>query len=213
MGISQNCIDLVKKYEGCKLTAYKCPAGVWTIGYGHTAGVKQGQTITQKQAEDFLRSDLGAFESKVMKYNTKYFWTQNELDALVSFAYNVGSIDQLTANGTRTKKQIAEKILAYNKGGGKVLAGLVRRRQEEQKMFLNGSSVVIASNGRETLQMYDKGDDVIYLQKKLKEMGYPVGSIDGTFGVKTFECVKAFQVNRGLTVDGIVGSKTWEALG
>ena len=212
MAISQNCINLIKRYEGCKLEAYKCPAGVWTIGYGHTSGVKQGQKITQSQAEEFLKSDLVKFEQKVMKYNQKYMWTQNELDALVSFAYNVGSIEQLTANGTRTKAEIAEKFTAYTKAGGKVLAGLVKRRKEEQELFISKSVNVVNDNGRKTLQFGDKGDDVMYLQKKLKELGFPVGYIDGNFGVKTFECVKAFQVNRGLVVDGIVGKKTWSFL-
>lgn len=74
------------------------------------------------------------------KYS-RYEWNQNEFDGLVSFAYNIGSIDQLTANGTRTKEQIANKILAYNKAGGKVLAGLTRRRQEERTLFLTPVAV------------------------------------------------------------------------
>lgn len=94
MKTSQTGIDLIKQFEGCVLTAYKCPAGVWTIGYGHTAGVKQGQRITAAQAESYLRSDLEKYEKKVDKYS-RYGWNQNEFDALVSFAYNIGSIDQL----------------------------------------------------------------------------------------------------------------------
>lgn len=133
---SQVGIELIKKFEGCRLQAYKCPAGVWTIGYGHTSGVKAGQTITSAQAELYLKEDLKKFESKVNKYNSKYNWLQNEFDALVSFAYNIGNIDQLTANGTRSKKVIAEKILLYNKAGGKVLAGLTERRKEERELFL-----------------------------------------------------------------------------
>lgn len=89
-----------------------------------------GHKISAAQAEAYLRADLEKYEKKVDKYR-KYAWTQNEFDAMVSFAYNVGSIDKLTANGTRSKPVIAEKLLLYNKGGGKVLPGLVRRREAE----------------------------------------------------------------------------------
>lgn len=135
MKISDNGLNLIKSFEGCRLTAYKCPAGVWTIGYGHTAGVYQGQTITQAIADEFLRQDCETFEKKVDKYSS-YNWNQNEFDALVSFAFNIGSIDQLTANGTRSKAVIANKMLEYNKTGGKALAGLKRRREAERRLFL-----------------------------------------------------------------------------
>lgn len=135
MNISENGLSLIKSFEGCRLTAYKCPAGVWTIGWGHTGGVYQGQTITQAQADEMLVSDLAFYERKVDKYSS-YGWNQNEFDALVSFAYNIGSIDQLTANGTRTRAVIANKMLEYNKAAGKVLAGLVRRREAERALFL-----------------------------------------------------------------------------
>lgn len=136
MKISQKGIDLIKQFEGCRLTAYRCPAGVWTIGYGHTGDVKQGQTITSDYAETLLRSDLIKFELKVGKYDPQYGWNQNEFDALVSFAYNIGNIDQLTDRGNRSREVIAEKILQYNKAGGRVLNGLKRRREAERKLFL-----------------------------------------------------------------------------
>lgn len=141
MKASQNCINLIKKFEGCRLDAYKCPAGVWTIGYGHTSGVKQGQKISQNQADVLLAQDLVKYETQVMKYNAKYNWSQNEFDALVSFAFNIGSINQLVANGTRDKKTIAAKMLEYNKAAGKVLTGLTRRRKEENELFLKGGAV------------------------------------------------------------------------
>ncbi len=139
MRTSQTGIDLIKKFEGCRLDADKCPAGVWTIGYGHTAGVSAGQKISPAQAEAYLRADLEKFEKLVAKYDNIYHWTQNEFDAMVSFAYNLGSIDKLSARGTRTKAVIAEKMLLYNKAGGKVLAGLTKRRQAEQELFLAGA--------------------------------------------------------------------------
>lgn len=136
MRTSQNGIDLIKQFEGCRLSAYQCAAGVWTIGYGHTAGVRKGQIITQVQAESFLKDDLYKFEQKVMKYDSKYHWNQNEFDALVSFAFNIGNIDQLTANGTRDIKIISEKMLQYNKASGRILDGLTKRRKEEQALLL-----------------------------------------------------------------------------
>lgn len=132
-------INLIKQFEGCWLKSYKCPAGVWTIGYGHTSGVKEGQTITQMQADTFLISDVEKFEKNVNKFYEKYKWSQSEFDALVSFAFNIGSIDQLTANGTRSKAVIAEKMINYNKANGEILPGLVRRRQAERKLFLSES--------------------------------------------------------------------------
>ena len=81
------------------MAAYLCPAGKWPIGYEHTAGVVQEMTITQAKAEAFLKQDIEKFEKLVEKYNSKYNWNQNEFDALMSFAFNIGSIDQMTAKG------------------------------------------------------------------------------------------------------------------
>ena len=211
-------IDLIKKYEGCRLDAYKCPAGVWTIGYGHTGGVQPGQKITQAQAEAILIADLEKFERKVYALYDKYRWTQNEFDALVSFAFNIGSIDQLTAGGTRSREVIAEKMLLYNKETGKVLSGLTKRRQEERALFLNTSAsennktVAVLSKTHPILKNGSKGSVVTELQRMLNAKGYDVGAIDGIFGSKTLTAVKTFQKANSLTVDGIVGAKTWAAL-
>ena len=134
MKTSEKGIALIKSFEGCRLTAYLCPAGVWTIGYGHTAGVVQGQTITQAQADSFLKADLEKYEKYVNA--TGLTLNQNQFDALVSFTYNCGAwnLKKLIAN--RTLPEIADAMLLYNKGGGKVLAGLVRRREAERKLFL-----------------------------------------------------------------------------
>ena len=207
MKVSNNCIALIKQFEGCRLEAYKCPAGVWTIGFGHTAGVKEGMKISQAQAELFLLEDLKKYEDRVNKYDPKYRWTQNEFDALVSFCYNVGNIDQLTANGTRSRQIIAEKMLLYNKGGGKVLNGLVRRRKVEHALFTQWVKEELP-----ILRKGSKGYYVGYLQEKLNTLGYNCGKVDKIFGAKTLEAVKAFQVDRNLGVDGIVGPKTWAKL-
>ena len=206
-------LNLIKQFEGCRLTAYKCPAGVLTIGYGHTAGVKAGQTITQAQADKMLVEDVERFERNVNKYYDKYRWNQNEFDALVSFAFNLGSIDQLTAGGTRSREVIAEKMLQYNKARGKVLAGLTRRRQEERELFLKGCDVATVKAAEElpTLREGSRGLYVEELQEMLDKRGYTL-KVDGIFGSKTLEAVEAFQADNGLVVDGVVGSKTWGKL-
>lgn len=143
--VSEKCIKLVKKFEGLYLKAYKDEVGVWTIGYGITNAdkaitkvtVKAGLKITEKTADNWLEKALNKkYLPKVMKYNSKYKWNQNEIDALVSFAYNIGSIDVLTANGTRSRATIAAKMLQYNKAGGKALNGLTTRRKAERELFL-----------------------------------------------------------------------------
>lgn len=158
MNISKNGIELIKQFEGCVLTAYKDSAGVPTIGYGHTAGVKMGQTITKEKAEEFLRLDLAVFENRVMKYDNIYHWAQNEFDALVSFAYNIGSIKTLTNDGKRTKDEIKKAIPLYNKAGGKVLNGLKRRREAELALFSSGSSNTEKpkEETKSSVQYYDK---------------------------------------------------------
>lgn len=208
MKASNKCISLIKQFEGCHLTAYKCPAGVWTIGYGHTAGVKEGMKISQAQAELYLIADLEKYEAQVEKWDSKYGWSQNEFDALVSFAYNIGSIDQLTNNGTRTRPTIALKILEYNKAGEKVLNGLTKRRRAEYDLFTSGELGMVTK----TLRKSAKGTEVRELQHLLNDKGYPFENIDGIFGDETLMWVRAFQEDAGLTVDGIVGARTWSAL-
>lgn len=134
MKTSSKGIELIKSFESCQLTAYKCPAGVWTIGWGHTAGVAEGQTITQTQADALLALDLEKYEKYVI--NTGLALNQNQFDALVSFTYNcgAGNLKKLIAN--RTLAEIAEAILLYNKSNGVKLSGLVRRRQAERELFL-----------------------------------------------------------------------------
>ena len=137
MRTSSKGVSLIKSFEGCRLKAYKCPAGVWTIGYGHTAGVKEGDTITQEQADEYLRNDLAKYEKAVLNYDGIYHFNQNQFDALVSFTYNcgAGNLKNLTQSGKRTLAQIRERLLLYNKAGGVVLRGLQRRRAAEKELF------------------------------------------------------------------------------
>ena len=137
MKTSSKGVSLIKSFEGCRLKAYKCPAGVLTIGYGHTAGVKEDDTITQAQADEYLRNDLAKYEKYVLNYDAIYHFNQNQFDALVSFTYNCGArnLKNLTQSGKRTIAQISEKLLLYNKAGGVVLRGLQRRRTAEKELF------------------------------------------------------------------------------
>lgn len=199
MKISQRGIDLIKEFEGCRLTAYKDAVGVWTIAYGHTKNVKQGMKITQEQAEELLKKDLAEYEAKVEKYN-KYNWNQNQFDALVSFAYNIGSIDQLTSNGRRAIKTISEKILEYNKAGGKTLEGLVRRRKAEKKLF--DEPVEADLSGAETEPANSSADSEKEQEKPASEVRNPyiVGQTY-TINVKT-----ALNVRKGAGKSfGLVG--------
>jgi len=137
--ITSKSLDLVKHFEGCKLSAYKCPAGVWTIGYGHTAGVKQGDTCTQMQADLWLKNELSAQERTINEFVTVKI-TQNQRDALASFIYNVGP--GAFKNSTLARKLnngdyigAAAEFSKWTKAGGKTLPGLISRRAAERALF------------------------------------------------------------------------------
>ena len=132
MKASINCENLIKQFEGLRLKIYDDGYGFKTIGYGHT-GKNLPEKITEQKANEYLKLDITKAEKQVNKFN--YSYTQNQFDALVSFAFNVGSIDQLTANGTRTLNEIKEKIKLYIYAGGKVSNGLVNRRKAEYDLF------------------------------------------------------------------------------
>ena len=141
MNIGNKGLELIKSFEGCRLSSYKCPAGVWTIGYGHTQGVYEGMVITQEQADNMLREDVKHYADAVDRYNSRFNFNEAEFDSLTSFTYNcgVGSL-QAVMSCCNTKQEIAEECKLYNKGGGVVLAGLVRRREEEYKLFMSESN-------------------------------------------------------------------------
>ncbi|WP_284085355.1 lysozyme [Acinetobacter nosocomialis] len=145
MKISAIGINLIKSFEGLRLKAYDDGVGVWTIGYGtikypNGVRVKTGDSCTSQQAEDYLRNDLSAFESAVNRL-VKAKLTQNQFDALVSFTYNLGETN--LSKSTLLKKLnagdyqgAADQFLVWNKAGGKVMKGLVRRREVERALFL-----------------------------------------------------------------------------
>ena len=135
-------IGLIKQFEGLRLTAYQDMVGVWTIGYGHTGpDVKPGLTITQQQAEQLLINDLVQFERRVNDLVTVQI-NQNQFDALVSFAYNlgVGALQKSTLLrllNAGSYKPAADEFPRWNRAGGNVVAGLTRRRYAERQIFLS----------------------------------------------------------------------------
>ena len=141
METSKNGLNLIKSFEGCHLTSYKCPAGVWTIGYGHTQGVTEDQSITQEQADLYLKTDLKKFEHYVKAYTSKYSYilNQNQFDALVSFTYNAGPGNlerRLLLKGTRPIELVKFYLpTTCISAKGKTLPGLVRRRVAEADLM------------------------------------------------------------------------------
>ena len=181
MNLGSKGIELIKKYEGCRLEAYLCPAGVWTIGWGHTAGVYQGQTITQEEADRLFLEDVKVYSNAVEKYQERFNFTQNQFDVLTSFAYNcgVGSLANVMAC-CNTKKEIAEECKLYNKGAGVVLPGLVRRRAEEYQLFMSdiGSDTVMQEATADTYTV-KAGDTLSAIASKYNTTVENLASING----------------------------------
>lgn len=144
MKTSDKGIALIKEFEGCRLTAYPDPGTggePWTIGYGHTGGIKKGDVITQAQADEYLRADLVKFEGGVTKLVTASL-TQGEFDALVSFSYNNGLGNLKTSTLLRKlnagdKQGAADEFPRWCHAAGKEMPGLVRRRAAERALFLS----------------------------------------------------------------------------
>ena len=137
MKATDNCIQLIKRFEGLYLKAYVCPAGVLTIGYGHTRGVKPGDEINELQAEIYLREDVEACE-KQLNYLTLPI-NQHQFDALCSFIFNLGIGNFMQSTLLKKlkagDKTAADEILRWDKSGGKVLPGLTARRKAEYDLF------------------------------------------------------------------------------
>ena len=134
-------VELIRHFEGCRFDAYLCPAGVWTIGYGHTADVKEGDSIDQEAAEAFLIEDLEKFEQAVTRL-VEVPLTQQQFDALVSWTFNLGAGN--LAESTLLRKlnnyqyaEVPEQMMRWVRAGGQVLEGLVKRRAAEAALFQN----------------------------------------------------------------------------
>ena len=132
MNISNEGLSLIKKFEGCELDSYKCAAGVWTIGYGSTHGIEKGMSISKSRAEELLLEDIAEFEDINL--------SQNKYDALVSWTFNLGggnlnSSTMLKVLNAGDYENVPEQIKRWNKANGKVLEGLIRRREAEALLF------------------------------------------------------------------------------
>lgn len=209
MKISGAGLDLIKRFEGLRLTAYPDSAGVWTIGWGHTKGVHKGQQITEVGAVKLLRDDL-AWAEEAVTDAVKVPLNQNQFDALVSFTFNVGegalkksTLLKLLNSGNYTAA--ANQLDLWINAGGKPLAGLKTRRDAEQALFLTAPMTEPAgfvcdlptlkapfqrTMAAEVLRLAFKCDLLQHLELALKE----------------------FQKQQGLTPDGICGPQTWAKL-
>lgn len=151
MKTSQKGIDLIKKFEGCKLYAYRDSVGVWTIGWGNTSHAKAGMAITQAQADKFLAEDLAAVESVLNKMNINF--KQNQFDALAAWIFNLGEgkfkgstlYKKIVARATDL--EITDQIVRWINAGGKPSLGLKRRRVAEANMFLGRDEYRIDAQG------------------------------------------------------------------
>ena len=152
MKASKSAYVLIHTFEGCRLHAYKCPSGVWTIGWGHTAGVYEGMTITREQANELLKKDVAIFEDHLHyalglddagRMPNGLPISQHQFDALLSFTFNIGT-------GNLARSTLLRKVKANPKdssirgefsrwvyGGGKRLPGLVRRRKMEADLYFS----------------------------------------------------------------------------
>lgn len=139
MKTSAEGVALIKKFEGCELKSYLCPAGVWTIGYGTTKNVIEGMRITENQAEELLKKDLETFEEEIERL-VEVPLSQCQFDSLVAWTYNLGATN--LKNSTLLKvlnraehDEVPIQIKRWNKANGEVLKGLVRRREAEALLY------------------------------------------------------------------------------
>jgi lysozyme len=136
---SEEGISLIKKFEGCELEAYQCSANVWTIGYGHTRDISEGDSCTQAEADEMLVDDLQEFEGYVNELIDAEL-TQSQFDALVAWTYNLGPTNLKSSTLLKRLNEddmadVPHQIRRWNKAGGKVLDGLIRRREAEALLF------------------------------------------------------------------------------
>jgi lysozyme len=143
MRTSEAGVNLIKSFEGCRTEAYQCASGVWTIGYGHTTDVKEGMTITQHQCDVMLEVDIETYENYVNEY-VAVSLTQNQFDALVSWVYNLGPTNfrkstMLKVLNAGKYEEVPYQMKRWVHANGKILKGLVLRREAEAELFSNES--------------------------------------------------------------------------
>lgn len=218
---SEKGLKFIADHEGFVSKAYKCPANVWTIGYGTTsnAGIKvtPGMRVTEPEARAMLESTLRKiFEPRTNKHMKNP--SQNEFDAGVSFDYNTGAIHKaswVTSFNAGKILDAGKRILLWNKGGGRVLPGLVRRRKEEAAILVKGQYPGEVKSPRleeRPAPVASELQEVREVQQALADLGYEPGKVDGFFGKKTKAAIMAFQKDHDLVADGIAGKATRSTL-
>lgn len=178
----------IKEFEGFRAKAYYCPSGVLTIGYGRTSNVKPGDVTTEAAEDVWIRMRLAKDEKEIKAYLKEHNYKMKEyqIQALTSFVYNcgLGNLYKLTQNGTRTAAEISKMIPSYNKGGGKVLSGLVKRRAWEKDLF-DGKLEKTEPKIKENPTAKD-------LQELLNKVGGFNLEVDGKIGKKTIKAAYTY---------------------
>jgi lysozyme len=210
-------VDFIARHEGLSLRAYQDVAGVWTIGYGHTAAAggvkpKQGMRITKEQAQDILMDDLRLFEARVNK--TGVFKAQAPFDAAVSFDFNTGAIHRASwvrAYARHDYSGARNGLMQWVKAGGRVVKGLVNRRKAEVQLLINGDyggGEALPAEAAKSASA-KPSETVKEAQGILTAKGFNPGAIDGWFGEKTRAALIEYQkAHPHLTADGILGPAT-----
>lgn len=236
MQVSKKGLDLIKKWEGRHLKAYQDCVGVWTISYGIIDSdykytglhVRKGVTITDEQCDELFEKLIKNKYCPIVDKHIEehgYLLNQNQYDALVSFAYNIGSISGLTNDGKRSISEISSHIPLYCKAGGKVVQGLVNRRRDEKKLFDTPVSkkgytgtfpVLPESTFGVQRKYYQIGDGMNQLRtyrsqiKRIQSLlNWAVGSdlkVDGMYGTETEKAVMKLQKKASVPVNGKFGN-------
>ena len=234
--INQEGFKLLTTFEGCKLTTYDDGGGVWTIGYGHTGDdIYPELTISQTQAEEWLRVDLEKFESYI-EDAVEVQLNESQFSALVCFCFNVGPGTDGLGGSTLLKllnegdyQGAANQFPVWNKVNSEPWLGLTRRRLAERSLFLGnpweffltyegtgeeviGETIPEAPRTLKLTEPIMQGEDVRHVQESLKKVGINIEP-DGFFGKDTDSGVRQFQQQKELTVDGVVGAQTRKELG
>ncbi len=235
--LSKAGLMFIMQHEGCRLSAYKDVGGVYTIGYGHTKGVKAGMVIDEFTAEQFLVNDVAEVEKQVNKIDAlgNYNFNQSQFDSLCSFTFNAGygNLVKLTKiNGVkRSISEIAKAIPYYNKVNGKEVKGLSNRRNDEVMLFTSEDNVnkqpviknisLTVPSSRPNIKRGSKNPERVKQLQLCLNYLLPADrtplEIDGSFGILTHTALQDFQRINGLKVDGIFGkntmSKMYELIG
>jgi len=223
MNVSDECINFVKSFEGFSSTIYKDCVGVSTLGYGMTGKEINGITsISEPQASSMLKELINKSYGSVINndlVSRRVVLNQNQFDAIVSMAYNVGTAGLLSSTlyrniiaGIRDRPTITTDFQMWDKAGGNTVQGLLRRRTAEAEMFLAGNNIITTANivrsvNEMPIKLGENSKRVRLLQAILNVIFGGI-SVDGDFGSRTLIAVERYQKAMGLTVDGIVGSKT-----